>query len=76
MTDPLLLDLKGLKCPLPVLKTRKALSKLAPGTTITVLTTDPMAAIDIPHFCTEDGHQLVSSKMEGEAGHFVVQKGA
>jgi tRNA 2-thiouridine synthesizing protein A len=44
-----LLDLRGLKCPLPALKTRKALSRIAPGEVLVVECTDPMAAIDIPH---------------------------
>ncbi|MTH98217.1 sulfurtransferase TusA family protein [Roseibium sp. RKSG952] len=75
MSEGRTLDLKGLKCPLPVLKTRKALKSLQAGTQVTVLTTDPMAAIDIPHFCSEDGHVLVSSEMDGEHGRFVIQKG-
>lgn len=52
------LDLRGLKCPLPVLHTRKALAKAAPGTRIVVRCTDPMAAIDIPHLAHETGHAL------------------
>lgn len=75
VSDTLLLDLKGLKCPLPVMKTRKALSSLETGAMITVLTTDPMAAIDIPHFCQENGHRLVSKEMDGTSGYFVVEKG-
>ncbi len=43
------LDLRGLKCPLPALKTRKALTRVAPGEVLIVECTDPMAAIDIPH---------------------------
>ena len=53
-----LLDLKGLKCPLPVLKARKAMSRIPSGDRLVVLTTDPMAEIDIPHFCRENGHTL------------------
>jgi len=68
------LDLKGLKCPLPVLKTRKAMKALAPGARVTVLTTDPMAAIDIPHFCNEAGHTLVSAEQAGQDGCFVIEK--
>ncbi len=70
----LLLDLKGLKCPLPVLRVRKALAKRETGSVIMVETTDPLAVIDIPHFCHEDGHQLVKS--EGiEGGHrFFIRK--
>jgi tRNA 2-thiouridine synthesizing protein A len=52
------LDLKGLKCPLPALKTRKALKGLAPGATLLVECTDPLAAIDIPHLLQETGDAL------------------
>jgi len=69
------LDLKGLKCPLPVLKTRKALSRLAAGDRLTVLTTDPMAEIDIPHFCSENGHTLIEAERT-ETGHrFLLSRG-
>ena len=53
------LDLRGLKCPLPVLHTRKALATLAPGQTLRVECTDPLAAIDLPHFAHEAGHDLL-----------------
>jgi tRNA 2-thiouridine synthesizing protein A len=70
------LDLIGLKCPLPVLKTKKALTKLKPGDEITILTTDPMAEIDIPHFCREHGHSLLETSRT-ETGHrFRLQKAA
>lgn len=75
MSDDAVLDLKGLKCPLPVLKTRKAMAGLETGDVITVLTTDPMAAIDIPHFCQESGHRLVSAETTAENGRFVLEKG-
>jgi tRNA 2-thiouridine synthesizing protein A len=70
----LTLDLRGLKCPLPVLKTRKKLAQLPAGSMISIETTDPLASIDIPHFCNEEGHRLVSQeRMEG--GHrFVIRK--
>ncbi len=54
------LDVKGLLCPLPVLKARKLLFGLEPGTLISVEATDPASVIDFPHFCEETGHQLVS----------------
>ena len=47
-TEPDLIDARGLRCPLPVLKLEKKLEGLATGSTLTVLATDPMAAIDIP----------------------------
>ena len=74
-TDDSALDLRGLKCPLPVLKTRKHMRNLAVGTRIRIETTDPLAVIDVPHFCREDGHQLLDSATV-EGGHvFVIEKG-
>jgi len=49
------LDLQGLKCPLPALRTRKALATLKPGEVIVVECTDPLAAIDIPHLVAQCG---------------------
>lgn len=70
------LDLKGLKCPLPVLRTRKAIRILEPGTILTVDTTDPLAVIDIPHFCHEDGHALIdSTTLDGTGHRFTIRKG-
>lgn len=54
------LDLRGLRCPLPVLKARKRLLELAPGAVLKVVADDPAALIDFPHFCAESGHQLVA----------------
>lgn len=69
------LDLRGLKCPLPVLRTRKHMRDLATGSRIRIETTDPLAVIDIPHFCREDGHQIVDSA-PADGGHvFVIVKG-
>lgn len=74
--DGLVYDLKGLKCPLPVLQTRKRMRSLAPGTLVTVETTDPMAVIDIPHFCNEDGHSLEKSETLAAGHRFVIRKKA
>jgi tRNA 2-thiouridine synthesizing protein A len=52
------LDLRGLKCPLPVLRTRKALRRLHPGDLLIVECTDPLAPIDIPHLVREMGGTL------------------
>ncbi|WP_208988279.1 sulfurtransferase TusA family protein [Labrenzia sp. VG12] len=76
MSSATQLDLKGLKCPLPVLKTRKALTRLNAGDRLTVLTTDPMAEIDIPHFCSENGHELLEAERLDGGHRFVLAKGA
>lgn len=54
------IDTRGLLCPLPVLKARKRLGRLAPGEVLAMLADDPAARIDVPHFCAEQGHVLVS----------------
>lgn len=56
-----ILDTKGLKCPLPVLKARKALKDVVPGGLLRVLATDPGAAKDFIHFCDATGCDLVES---------------
>ena len=68
-------DLKGLNCPLPVLRAKKRLAGMEAGARLWLETTDPLAVIDIPAFCQESGHRLVAS--EGvEGGHrFLIERG-
>lgn len=54
------LDVRGHLCPLPVLKARKRLQSLPPGAILELIATDPAAVIDVPHFCAEQGHTLLS----------------
>ncbi|MAN78120.1 sulfurtransferase TusA family protein [Pelagibacterium flavum] len=66
-------DARGLKCPLPVLKLEKALVGVGAGETIAVLATDPVARIDIPLYCRQQGLALDISQ-EGAAVRYVVTK--
>jgi tRNA 2-thiouridine synthesizing protein A len=59
------LDARGLKCPLPVLKLEKRLEQLPAGDRLTVLATDPIAKLDIPLYCTQHGHACVGSSDDG-----------
>lgn len=68
------LDLSGLKCPLPALKTRKALQRLAPGDRLVVTCTDPMAAIDIPNLVRETGDELERQDRTGTALVFAIRR--
>jgi tRNA 2-thiouridine synthesizing protein A len=68
------LDTLGLKCPLPALKTRRALAKLQNGETLTLIADDPMAAIDIPHLVRELGEELISAQQDGARMQFVIRK--
>lgn len=63
-----ILDVKGLKCPLPVLKIKKAMKSLTSGDILEVHTTDPMSVIDVPAYCNESGNGLLS-KISQDDGH-------
>ena len=65
------LDALGLLCPLPVLKARKRLQALQSGEVLRLLADDPAAIIDVPHFCYEQGHDLLSDA----APVFLIRKG-
>jgi tRNA 2-thiouridine synthesizing protein A len=68
------LDLRGLKCPLPALRTRKALTRLAADDLLTVECTDPLAEIDIPHLVAETGHALEGAARDGDVLVFRIRK--
>lgn len=68
------LDARGLKCPLPVLKARKAMKPLAAGEDLTVLATDPGAPKDFQEFCQATGYALMDSRRDGDAFVFVLRK--
>lgn len=74
MTHADTLDAKGLLCPLPVLKARKRLQEIASGATLLMLADDPAAIIDVPHFCTESGHELISQDDKNGVLTFVIRK--
>jgi tRNA 2-thiouridine synthesizing protein A len=68
------LDLSGLKCPLPVLRTRKTLLVLKPGDQLRVTCTDPLAGIDVPNLIRELGDELLDQQRNGQSITFVIQK--
>lgn len=69
-------DLRGLKCPLPALKTGRRLAGLKPGDVLEVETTDPLAIIDIPHLCQQQGHVLLVSEETATGHRFTIERGA
>ncbi|NOD91396.1 preprotein translocase subunit TatB [Ruegeria sp. HKCCD4884] len=68
------LDALGLLCPLPVLKARKRLKSLPAGAVLRVLADDPAAIVDVPHFCSEAGHKLLSQELDGAHQVYLIQK--
>ena len=70
----IILDLRGLKCPLPALRTRKALRQAEPGARLRVECTDPLSVIDIPNLVRETGDTLEASGREGDVLMFSIAK--
>jgi tRNA 2-thiouridine synthesizing protein A len=70
------LNLRGLKCPLPALRTRKALTKLAPGDILVVECTDPLSEIDIPNLMRETGDALEATDKSASVIAFRIRKQA
>jgi tRNA 2-thiouridine synthesizing protein A len=67
-------DLRGLKCPLPALRTRKALAGMETGDILIVACTDPLAAIDIPNLLRETGDALEASSHDARIMTFRIRK--
>ncbi|MCJ2134571.1 sulfurtransferase TusA family protein [Methylobacterium sp. J-026] len=74
--DCIALDLSGLKCPLPVLRTRKALRRLPAGRSLVVTCTDPLAMIDIPNLVREEGARLDAAERLGDRLRFRISLSA
>ncbi len=70
------LDLCGLQCPLPILRSKKALAKLAASEVIHVMATDAGSLKDFPAFCQVTGHELLESWEKEDCFHFVIKKRA
>ncbi len=73
MTDQVL-DVKGLNCPLPILRAKKALKDVPTGGTLQVLATDPGAVKDFEAFCRTTGNELLESKAEGNVFSFLIKR--
>ena len=73
-TEPF--DLRGLKCPLPALFARRALERAPAGQAIDVLTDDPMAPIDVPHMCRQEGYDVVDVMRDGDLARMVLKRPA
>ena len=69
------LDARGLSCPLPVLKTKKALKPLAAGQVLEVISTDPGTVRDLEAFAEQTGHELVLSETRDDEYYFLIRKG-
>lgn len=68
------LNARGLNCPLPILRTKKAITKIASGDLLEVIATDPGSLKDIESFCNQTGHELVESMQKDDAFLFQIRK--
>lgn len=68
-----MLDAKGLNCPLPILKAKKAMKTVPAGGTLEVLSTDPGSVADFAAFCRTTGNELVESGQDGDTYRFVIK---
>lgn len=70
------LDLSGLKCPMPVLMTGRALRRISPGEAVAVTVTDALAPLDLRHLCQRDGHVILDERQnENGARRFLIRSG-
>lgn len=69
------LDARGLNCPLPILRTKKAINGLATGEILKVIATDPGSVKDMEAFCKQTGNEMVSSSEAGGDYTFMIRKG-
>jgi len=67
------LDAKGLNCPLPILKAKKALKDVPPGGTLEVLATDPGSVADFQAFCRQTGNELLEHTTEADVFRFIIK---
>jgi tRNA 2-thiouridine synthesizing protein A len=68
------IDLKGMKCPLPVIKVARAIREVTVGQTVEVFATDPAIQADIPAWCRTTGHELVMFENQDKLFHFIVRR--
>ncbi len=73
--DPILVDARGHRCPVPSLRLRRALEAATPGDLVRLLTDDPLARIDVPHLLGQLGDELVSVEAVGSGWTFLARKG-
>ena len=74
--QPATLDLRGLKCPMPALLARRALARASAGGVIEIVCDDPLAPIDVPHMCREQGYDVLMMEKIGAITRFVLRRPA
>lgn len=68
------LDARNLNCPLPILRTKKAMAAMQVGEILEIVATDPGSVKDLDAFCKQTGHEMLSSEETGNEFHFRIRK--
>lgn len=68
------LDLRGLKCPMPALLARRYLARAKKGAAVLVLTDDPMAPIDVPFMCRNEGYEVDGIERDGDRARMILRR--
>jgi tRNA 2-thiouridine synthesizing protein A len=74
VSDEILVDARGHRCPVPTLRLRRALEAAPPGARVRLLADDPLARIDVPHFAAEAGFEVLERSEDAGALSFLVAK--
>lgn len=69
------IDCSGMSCPLPVVKSKMKIDKMAPGEILKIITTDPGSCKDIPAWASRVGHEFLQESAENGKYYFLVKKG-
>jgi tRNA 2-thiouridine synthesizing protein A len=69
-----IIDARGHRCPVPTLKLRRYLADQTAGTTVVLLADDPMAQIDVPHFCNQNSYLLLSTEAFTDGWRFEIRR--
>ncbi len=74
MPEPLVIDARGHRCPVPTLKLQKQMKVTDAGETVVLIADDPMAQIDVPHFCNQNQYLLQSTQACGTGWRFEIRR--
>ncbi len=74
MSEPVVIDARGHRCPVPTLKLQKQMRKTPAGAAVVLIADDPMAQIDVPHFCNQHRYLLQSTEAFGTGWRFDIVK--
>ena len=74
MRASIIIDTRGMFCPVPIIKTSEAIKQIDPGAIVEVISDDPAIEFDLPAWCQGQGHTIESERREGDVYHYFVRR--